>query len=158
MGGTTPACNVDAFPSAPFGWFYPRPVSLLTRRNAPPLALLNAGRCERLWHELALLLFAKESCLRITLHSLGYLCCQGRWALFLYCGRLGVLLGCYLTRLFGQDQAFFQLGLANGHFPIADVRRDLAIPSSVLLALTISSTCLDTNEEIDLRATGSSGY
>ena len=40
--------NADAFPGTQFGWFYPQPVSLLSRPNEPLSALLNAGRCERL--------------------------------------------------------------------------------------------------------------
>ena len=31
MGGITPVGNADAFPSTPFGWFFPRPVSFLAR-------------------------------------------------------------------------------------------------------------------------------
>ena len=52
--------NADAFPGTSSGWFYPRPVSLLAQRNVPLLALLNTGRCERLWRNLALLLFDGE--------------------------------------------------------------------------------------------------
>ena len=55
-----PECNVDAFSGTPFGWFYPRPASLLDQLNVPLSALLNAGRCEHLWCDLALLLFAGE--------------------------------------------------------------------------------------------------
>ena len=40
---------------------------------------------------------------------------------------------------------------------IVNAQHDLAIPSSVLLALPVSSPCLDANEEIDLQATGSLG-
>ena len=52
--------NAYSFPGASFGWFCPRPVSLLARRNVPLSALLNVGRCECLWHNLALLLFVRE--------------------------------------------------------------------------------------------------
>ena len=97
------------------------------------------------------------SCLRIARHPLGYLCCQGRWDPFLYCGWLGVLLGFYLAHLFRQDRPFFQPGIAKSHFPSADVRRDLAIPSFVLLAHPISSPCLNANEEIVLQVIGSPG-
>ena len=55
-------------------------------------------------------------------------------------------------------RAFFLLGPANDHFPVVDVQRDPAIPSSVLPAPPISSPCLDVNEEIDLRAIGSPDY
>ena len=55
-----PMGNADAFPSTSFGWFFPRPVSLLTRRNVPLSALLNVGQCECLLSNLALLLFARE--------------------------------------------------------------------------------------------------
>ena len=47
-------------PGTPFGWFYPRLISFLAWRNVPPLALLNVGRCESLWCNLALLFFAGE--------------------------------------------------------------------------------------------------
>ena len=67
------------------------------------------------------------------------------------------MLSCYLARLFRQDRTFFQSGPTNGRFPTADVQRNLAIPSSVLLALPVSSPCLVANEEIDLRVTGSPG-
>ena len=97
------------------------------------------------------------SCLRITCHPLGYLCCQGRWASFLYCGWLGVLLCRYLARLFRQDWAFLPPRPSNGRFLAADVQCDLTIPSSVLLALPVSSPCLDTNEETDPQATGTPG-
>ena len=60
MVGITPVGNVEAFPSTSFGWFYPRPVSLLANRNVPLSGLLNARQCERLWRDLALLLFAGE--------------------------------------------------------------------------------------------------
>ena len=55
-----PMGNADAFPIASSGWFFPRPVSLLTRQNVPLSALLNARQCECLWHDLALLLFIGE--------------------------------------------------------------------------------------------------
>ena len=47
----------------------------------------------------------------------------------------------------------FQPGPANNGFPAIDVRRNSAIPSSVLLSLPVSS-CLNTNKEIGLQATG----
>ena len=55
-----PVGNADAFLGSSFGWFCPRPVSLLARRNVPLSALLNARRCECLWGDLALLPFAGE--------------------------------------------------------------------------------------------------
>ena len=97
------------------------------------------------------------SYLRTTRHPLGYLRCQGRWAPFLYCRRPGTLLGYYLAHLFHQDHAFFLLGPANDRFHAIDVQRDPAIPSFVLPAPLVSSPCLDTNEEINLQATRSSG-
>ena len=60
MGGTMLVCNADSFPGTPFGWFYPRPISLIAWQNVPPLALLNDGRCECLCHDLALLFFVRE--------------------------------------------------------------------------------------------------
>ena len=60
MGGISPVGNADAFQGASFGWFCPWPVSLLARRNVPLSALRNAGQCECLWRDLALLLFAGE--------------------------------------------------------------------------------------------------
>ena len=54
------SCNANAFMGTSFGWFCPRPVSLLTWRIVPPLDLLNAGQCELLWRNLALLFFAGE--------------------------------------------------------------------------------------------------
>ena len=53
---------------------------------------------------------------------------------------------------------FFLLGLINDRFHAADVQCDPVIPSSTLPTPPVSSPCLDANEEIDLRATGSSGY
>ena len=60
MGCITPVGNADAFPGTLFGWFCPRPISLLARRNMPLSALLNAWLCEHLWCDLTLLLFAGE--------------------------------------------------------------------------------------------------
>ena len=125
----------------------------------PPLALLNAGRCERLWLDLALLFFAWErfggllednsSSARVSMLS-GTMC---SFPLLQEIGCFAWLLSC--MSFFCQDYTFFQPEPANGCFPIVDVRRDPAIPSSVLLALPVSSSCLDANEEIDPRATGS---
>ena len=92
------------------------------------------------------------SCLRITRPPLRYLRCHGRWAPFLYYGRSGALLGCYIAHLFRQDCAFFLPRLANDRFPAADVQCDPAILLSVLPAPPISSPCLDANEETDLQA------
>ena len=50
-------CNADVFPGTSFDWFYPQPISLLTQRNVPLSALLNAERYECLSHDLVLLLF-----------------------------------------------------------------------------------------------------
>ena len=97
------------------------------------------------------------SYLRITRHPLGYLCCHGRWASFLYREWSGALLGRNLAHIFCQDCSFLQPGLANGRFPAAYVQRDPTIPSFVLLALPVSSPCLDANEETDPQATGSPG-
>ena len=55
-----PVGNVDTFPGTSFSLFYRRLVSLLAQRNVPLSALLNAGQCERLCRDLALLLFARE--------------------------------------------------------------------------------------------------
>ena len=49
-----------AFPGTAFGWLYSRAASPLARQSRPLLVLLNAGQCECLWHDLALLLFAEE--------------------------------------------------------------------------------------------------
>ena len=35
--------NADAFLGALFGWFHPRPISLLAQQNVPLSALLNVG-------------------------------------------------------------------------------------------------------------------
>ena len=67
------------------------------------------------------------------------------------------MLSCYLARLFHQDRAFFLPGPTNNRFSAADVQRDPAIPLSVLPAPPVSSRCLNANEEIDIRAIGSSG-
>ena len=69
---------------------------------------------------------------------------------------MGALLDRCLARLFRHDSVFLLPGPVNYRFPATDVQRDPAIPSSILLAPPVSSPCLDTNEEIDLRATGSS--
>ena len=98
------------------------------------------------------------SFLRITHHLPGYLHCPGRWAPFLYRERLGALLDHCLARLFLQDRVFFLPRPANDSFHVIDVQHDPAIPISVLLSPHVSSPCLDANEEIDLRATGSPGY
>ena len=37
-----PVGNAEAFLGALFSWLFPRPVSLLTRRNVPLSAFLNA--------------------------------------------------------------------------------------------------------------------
>ena len=97
------------------------------------------------------------SCLSTTRRLPGYLHCQGRWVPFPYRERLGALLDHYLARLFRQDHAFFLPGPANDRFHAADIQRNPIIPSSALLAPPVSSPCLDTNEGIDLQATGSSG-
>ena len=49
-------------------------------------------------------------------------------------------------------EPFFLPEPANDRSHVADAQRDSAILSSVLLALPVSSPCLDANEEIDLRA------
>ena len=46
--------------STALGWHCSRLVSLLARRSRPSSVLLNAGRCECLWRDLALLLFVEE--------------------------------------------------------------------------------------------------
>ena len=97
------------------------------------------------------------SCLRTTRRPLRYLRCQGRWTPFLYCGRSGALLGCYLARLFRQDRAFFLPRPVNDRFHTTIVQRNLAIPLSILPSFLVPSPCLDANKEIDLRVTGSLG-
>ena len=97
------------------------------------------------------------SYLRIARHPLRYLRCQGRWAPFLYYGRLGALLGCCLARLFHQDHAFFLPRPADDRLQATDVQRDPTIPSSLLHAPPVSSPCLGANEEIDLHVIGSLG-
>ena len=59
---------------------------------------------------------------------------------------------------FCQDRVFFLLGPTTDSFHTTNVQRDPTIPSFVLLAPLVSSPCLDANEEIDLRATGSPGF
>ena len=98
------------------------------------------------------------SCLKTTRRLLGYLHRQGQWVPFLYRVRLGALLDRYPTRLSHQDRSFFLPRPANDSFHVADIQRDPAIPSSVLLPPPIFSPCLDANEEIDLQVTGSSGF
>ena len=88
------------------------------------------------------------SYLRTTRRPLGDILCQGRWVPFLYYGRYGVLLGCYLARLFLQDRAFFLPGLTNDRFDATNVQCDPVIPSYVLPTPPVSSPCLDTNEEM----------
>ena len=55
--------------------------------------------------------------------------------------------------LFFAKIVLFSTWAANNGFPAIDVRRNSVIPSSVLLTLPVSS-CLNTNKEIGLRATG----
>ena len=64
-------------------------------------------------------------------------------------------LAAILHVFFCQDCAFLQLGSVNCRFPAVDVQRNPTISSFVLLALLVSSPCLDANEEIGLRETGS---
>ena len=61
-----------------------------------------------------------------------------------------------IPRVFFAKISFLQLGPVNGRFPAAYVQCDPTISSFVLLALFVSSPCLDANEEIGLRAIGSS--
>ena len=65
--------------------------------------------------------------------------------------------GCFAWLLsyayYSPRSCFLQPRPANNGFPAIDVRRNSAIPSSVLVALPVSS-CLNTNKEIGLRATG----
>ena len=58
------------------------------------------------------------SCLRITRHPLRYLCCQGRWALFLYCGQLGLCLAAIWHVFFAKIAHFFNLGSQTVVFPL----------------------------------------
>ena len=108
------------------------------------------SRCFLLGRDLA-------SCLRITYRLLGYLHSQGRWASLLYHERLDALLDRYVARLSWQDRSFFLLGPADDHFHSVGAQRFATIPSSVSLAPLVSSPYLNTNEEIDLQATGSLG-
>ena len=48
MGGIRLVGNENSFPGTLFGWFYPRLVFILVRRNVPLSALLNVGQCEHL--------------------------------------------------------------------------------------------------------------
>ena len=124
----------------------------------PLSTLLNARRCECLWPTwpcFFLLGRGLASCLRITCCLSGYLYCQERWAPFPYRERLDALLSHYLTCLFRQDRTFFLLGPVDDRFHAASAQCDPTIPSSALLAPPISSPCLEVNEEIDLRMTGS---
>ena len=107
------------------------------------------------WPYYFLLQRGLTSYLRITRRPLGYLRCHGRWAPFLYCRQSGALFSFYLARLFRQDRAFFLPGPANDRFPVVDVHINPSLPSSVLPAPPVSSLCLDTNKETNLRATGS---
>ena len=160
MISTTPVGNTYMFSGAAFDCLYSRPVSLLARWSRPLSVLLNAGLCECLWCDLALLLFVGEmfgklpkdnpSSTRVSM-------LLGTMDSFLYRERSGPLLDRYLAHFFGQDYAVLQPRPANGCFPTVDVWHDPAIPSSVLLAIPISSQCLDANEETDPRATRSLG-
>ena len=95
------------------------------------------------------------SCLRTTRRLPEYLHRQGRWASFIYHERSGAFLVCYLARLFRQDCSFFPLEPADNRFHATGAQRIPTIPSLVLLAPPVSSPFLDSNEEIDLQATGS---
>ena len=156
MGGITPAGNADAFLSTPFDWFCPRPVSLIAHQNVPLSVLLNAGRCEHLWPDLALLFFARErsdelpkdSSSSIRVSSLLETMCSFPLLRAVVC--FAWLLSC---TSFSLRSCLFLLGLADNHFHATDVQRDLAVPSSVLPAPPVSSPCLDANEEIDLQVT-----
>ena len=97
------------------------------------------------------------SCLRIARHLPGYLHRQGRWASFLYREQLDALLDSYLVCLFRRDHAFSLLGPANDRFHAAGAQLVPTILSFVSLAPPVSSPYLNSNEEIDLQATGSLG-
>ena len=60
MINITPVGNAYAFSGAAFGWLCPRHVSLLAWLSRSLSMLLNAGRCECPWPDLALLLFTRE--------------------------------------------------------------------------------------------------
>ena len=60
MINITPVGNAYTFSGAAFGWLFPRPVSLLAQQSRSLSMLLNAGRCECPWPDLALLLFIGE--------------------------------------------------------------------------------------------------
>ena len=122
----------------------------------PLLALLNAGRCECLWRDLALERFGELP--KDNLSSAGVSTLSRTMGSFALSRGLGALLDRYLARLFLQDHVFFLPRLTNDCFHGADVQRDPAIPSSVLLASPVPSPCLDANEEIELRATRLPGY
>ena len=154
MGSITPMGNADAFPGTSFGWFCPRPVFLLARRNGPLSALLNVGRYESLQCDLALLLFSRERSGELpkdNSSSTGLSMLLERWASFLYRKRSSALLDCYLAHLFFQDRTFFLPRLANDLSHTVDVQNDLSIPSSPLLAPPASSQSLDANGGIDLQ-------
>ena len=82
----------------------------------PLLALLNAGRCECLWRDLALLLFAGERFGELpedNLSSVGVSTLSRTMGSFALSRGLGALLDRYLARLFHQDRIFFLHGLTN---------------------------------------------
>ena len=116
----------------------------------------NASVFSATWPCYFLLRRGLASCLRITCCLPRYLPRRGRWAPFLYRKRSGALLNRYLACLFFQNRTFFLCGCVNNRFHDADVQRDPTIPSSILLAPSVSSPCLDVNEGINLQATGSS--
>ena len=98
--------------------------------------LLNAGRCEYLWCDLALLLFAEKRFGELpedNSSSTGVSTSSRPCAPFRYRERSGALLDRCLVRLFRQDHFFFLSGPTNDRFHSTDVQRNLAIPSSTLL-------------------------
>ena len=117
----------------------------------------NASVSGSTWPYYFLLGRRLASCSRTTSRLLGYLHRQGRWTPFLYREQSGTLLDACLALLFRQYSIFFLLGPVNDRFHVVDVQRDHAIPPSALLAPPVSSPCLDANEEIDFRVTGSPG-
>ena len=87
-----------AFSGAAFDQICSWPASPLARWSRPLLVLLNARRCECLWHDLALLLFAREGFGELfenNSSSTGLSASSGTMGLF----PLSCVVGCFIRPL-----------------------------------------------------------
>ena len=93
--------------------------------------LLNVGRCECPWHDLALLLFSEEGFgepLKDRSSSVKISTSLGKMGFFLDSEWSGALLTLYPVRLFCRDCAFFLPGPVGDLFHTTSAQHDPTIP------------------------------